>query len=65
MLVIYVGQQPPSSLTPKYRGGADQILLPRNWSSDWVSSVRDGQTGRIYSYDEFKTEFPEQVTRGK
>jgi filamentous hemagglutinin len=59
-----VGQQPPSSLTPKYRGGADQVLLPRNWSTDWVKSVRDGKTGIVYSLDEFKAAFPDQVTRG-
>ncbi|WP_338590384.1 hypothetical protein VXM60_19375 [Shewanella khirikhana] len=60
-----VGQQPPNSLVPKYRGGADQILLPRNWATDWVKSVRDGKTGIVYSFDEFKTAFPDQVSRGK
>jgi len=59
-----VGQQPPNSLTPKYRGGADQILLPKSWSTDWVKSVRDGKTGIVYSLDEFKAAFPDQVTRG-
>ncbi|SHG12251.1 hemagglutinin repeat-containing protein [Pectobacterium carotovorum] len=60
-----VGEQPPLSTNPKYTGGADQILLPRNYSTDWIKSVRDGKTGKIYTYDEFKTKFPDQVTRGK
>ncbi len=59
-----VGQQPPDSSNPKYRGGADQILLPKNWSSDWVKTVRDGKTGTVYTLEEFKAAFPEQVTRG-
>jgi hypothetical protein len=59
-----VGEQPPSSSTPKYRGGADQILLPRDWSSDWVKSVRDGKTGKIYSLEEFQAKFPDQLKRG-
>jgi hypothetical protein len=59
-----VGEQPPSSSIPKYRGGADQILLPRNWSSDWVKSVRDGKTGKIYSLQEFQAKFPDQLRRG-
>ncbi|MNH15655.1 hypothetical protein D3C79_752710 [compost metagenome] len=59
-----VGQQPPNSLIPKCRGGVDQIILPRNWSMDWVRSVRDGKTGAIYTLDEFKAAFPDQMTRG-
>ncbi|GGB22167.1 hypothetical protein GCM10007414_39440 [Agarivorans gilvus] len=58
-----VGQQPPNSLTPKFRGGADQVLLPRNWSTDWVKFVRDGKTGIVYTFDEFKAAFPGQMTR--
>ncbi|MDE8756046.1 hypothetical protein PZA22_16290 [Pectobacterium polaris] len=60
-----VGEQPPVSTNPKYTVGADQILLPRNYSTDWIKSVRDGKTGKVYTYDEFKTKFPDQVTRGK
>jgi filamentous hemagglutinin len=60
-----VGQQPPSSATPKYRGGADQILLPKDWSPSWVKSIRDGKTGKVYTYEEFKAAFPDQVTRSK
>lgn len=61
----FVGEQPPLSKNPKYSGGADQILLPRNYSFDWIKSIRDGKTGKVYSYDEFKKAFPEQVSRGK
>ncbi|MFJ5501009.1 hemagglutinin repeat-containing protein, partial [Pectobacterium sp. CHL-2024] len=60
-----VGEQPPLDANPKYSGGADQILLPRNYSTDWIKSVRDGKTGKVYTYDEFKAKFPDQVTRGK
>jgi filamentous hemagglutinin len=57
------GEQPPSSINPKYRGGADQILLPRNWPNEWVQSIRDGKTGTSYSYDEFVKKFPDQIRR--
>ncbi|MBC8954444.1 hypothetical protein [Xenorhabdus sp. PB62.4] len=57
-----VGKQPPSSDTPKYRGGGDQILLPRDYPMDWVKSIRDGKTGKVYTYEEFKVAFPDQVT---
>ena len=63
--VGFVAEQPPLSNAPKYDGGADQILLPRNYPVEWIKSVRDGKTGKVYTYDEFKREFPEQVTRGK
>jgi hypothetical protein len=58
-----VGQQPPTSASPKYTGGADQILLPQNYSSDWVKSIRDGKTGKVYTLDEFQKAFPKQVKR--
>ncbi|MBD3607154.1 hemolysin BL-binding protein [Dickeya solani] len=57
-----VGEQKPGSEKPKYDGGADQILMPRNYSSEWIKSVRDGKTGKVYTYDEFRKSFPEQVT---
>lgn len=57
-----VGEQKPGSEKPKYDGGADQILMPRNYSSEWIKSVRDGKTGKVYTYDEFRKAFPDQVT---
>jgi len=46
-----------------YGGNADQILLPRGYPADqWVRSIRDTQTGRVYTYDEFAAAFPNQVT---
>ncbi|WP_422879954.1 hemagglutinin repeat-containing protein [Pectobacterium zantedeschiae] len=57
-----VGEQKPGSEKPKYDGGADQILMPRNYPSEWIKSVRDGKTGKVYTYDEFRKAFPEQVT---
>ncbi|VEB97017.1 Possible hemagglutinin (DUF638) [Cedecea lapagei] len=63
--VGHAGEQPPRSTDPKYTGGADQILLPRSYPTEWIKSIRDGKTGQVYSYDEFKSKFPEQVTRGQ
>ncbi|NRN30904.1 hypothetical protein, partial [Photorhabdus heterorhabditis] len=61
-----VGEQPPLSNNPNYIGGADQILLPRNYPMDWIKSIRDGKTGNIYTYEEFKKAFPDQITnKGK
>ncbi|MGM3184500.1 DUF6862 domain-containing protein [Dickeya oryzae] len=57
-----VGEQKPGSEKPKYDGGADQILMPRNYPSEWIKSVRDGKTGKVYTYDEFRKSFPDQVT---
>lgn len=58
-----VGQQPVSSATPKYKGGADQILLPRDYPSSWVKSIRDGKTGKVYTYKQFEKAFPDQIKR--
>ena len=60
-----VAEQPPSSKTPKYRGGGDQILLPRDYPTKWVKSIRDGKTGKVYTIDEFKKEFPDQFRARK
>ena len=59
-----VGEQPVGGKvngTYKYRGGADQILLPRNWDTSWVKSVKDKKTGITYSLKEFKQKFPDQI----
>ncbi len=58
-----VGQQPPFVGAPKYSGGADQVLLPQNWPKEWVKSIKDGKTGLVYSYDEFRSKFSHQITR--
>ena len=60
-----VAEQPVGSANPKYRGGGDQVLLPMDYSLQWVRSVRDGKTGRIYSIDEFKKLFPDQFRGGR
>ena len=60
---IHVGRvapQPVGATGPKYRGGADQVLLPRDYPDTWIKSVRDGKTGKIYTGAEFKAKFPEQ-----
>lgn len=58
-----VGKQPVDSNYPKYKGGADQILLPRNFPKEWVKSIKDGKTGKTYSFDEFNDLFPNQISR--
>lgn len=55
-------QQKPGSEKPKYDGEADQILMPGNYPSEWIKSVRDGKTGKVYTYDGFRKSFPDQVT---
>ncbi|WP_259779861.1 hypothetical protein [Aestuariispira ectoiniformans] len=60
-----VAEQPVNSESPKYRGNADQILLPRNYPTEWIRNVRDGQTGRVYTIDEFRAEFPDQFRSGQ
>ncbi len=52
-----VGPWPPES--PKYMGGADQIILRHGYPENaWVQSVKDLNTGKIYTYGEFKNAFP-------
>ena len=58
-----VAEQPVGVKNPKYKGNADQVLLPKDYSIDWVKSVRDGKTGKVYTIDEFKTLFPEQFRK--
>jgi len=45
----------------KYKGGTDQILLPLNYSEEWVKSITDFKTKNIYSLKEFKEKFPTQI----
>jgi LysM repeat protein len=54
-----VGKQPPDAIIPKYNGGDDQILLPRNYDINWIKKIIDTKTGKSYSLNEFKkiTEF--------
>ncbi len=42
---------------------ADQILLPQNFPSSWIKSIKDGKTGKVYTYEEFKRKFPEQIKK--
>jgi len=58
-----VAEQPVGVKNPKYKGNADQVLLPKGYSIDWVKSVRDGKTGKVYTIEEFKTLFPKQFRK--
>jgi len=44
-----------------YSGGADQILLPLNYPESWVKNVKDLKTGKIYTIEEFKKQFPQLI----
>jgi filamentous hemagglutinin len=55
-----VAEQPVRATSPKYRGGADQVLLPRDYPDTWIKSIRDGKTGRNYSLNELKKLYPDQ-----
>lgn len=45
-------------------GGADQVLLPRDWDySNWVKSIVDKQTGKAYTFEDFKEVFPNIITK--
>lgn len=52
-----VGPWPPDN--PKYLGGEDQIVLPRIYPENvWVKQIKDKQTGKLYSYGDFRIAFP-------
>src|SRR5690606_38193996 len=57
-----VGPQTSSNGNQYLAGGADQVLLPLQWTpSLWVSKVTDRETGIEYSYNEFVNTFPEYI----
>ena len=52
-----VGPWPPKA--PEYMGGADQIIVKYGYpESVWVQSIKDFKTGKIYTYGEFRSTFP-------
>lgn len=55
-----VGPYPPDSPNP-LPGGADQILLPENYSHSWIKEIIDTQTGQTYTVDAFKADFPNLI----
>jgi hypothetical protein len=46
---------------PGYKGGADQLLLPLGYQESWVKRVKDLKSGRIYTLEEFKKAFSDQL----
>ena len=46
-----------------YKGGADQVLLPRNFPENWVQSIKDLKTGKSYTLEQFKSEFPQHLKK--
>jgi filamentous hemagglutinin len=55
---LNLGKIAPQSV---YSGGADQVLLPLGYPENWVKSIKDLKTGKIYSLEEFKISFPDQI----
>lgn len=47
----------------KYKGGADQILLPLDYPETWIKTIKDLKTKKVYTLSEFKKKFPKQVMK--
>jgi hypothetical protein len=62
--VLNIGKVAPqtsrSGNSVYHRGEADQVLLPQDYPTSWITSIRDGKTGITYSLDEFQALFPDQ-----
>jgi hypothetical protein len=55
-----VGPYPPGTVGA-LPGGADQVLLPENYSHSWISKIVDTQNGQTYTVAQFKQTFPNLV----
>lgn len=42
-------------------GGADQVLLPENWSEEWVVGYRFVTSEPLMNYPEYSTEKPNEI----
>lgn len=47
---LYVGRIEEQA---SYKGGADQILLPKDYPSEWIRTIRDLKTGKVYTFEEY------------
>lgn len=57
-----VGPQTSTNGLQTLAGGGDQIILPYQWNTQWVSKIVDKTTGKIYnSVSDFKIDFPNLV----
>lgn len=55
-----VGSQKSTSGAQSLPGGADQVILPYQWNTDWVTRIVDSSTGKVYnSVSEFAIDFPD------
>ncbi|MEC3908214.1 hypothetical protein VOI54_14380 [Tamlana sp. 2201CG12-4] len=45
---------------PEFMGGADQVIISRFDFPEnvWVETIKDLKTGKIYTYGEFRLQFP-------
>ena len=54
-----VGSQTSKNGLQTLGGGADQLILPYKWNTQWVTKILDKTTGKIYnSISEFAIDFP-------
>ena len=59
-----VAPQTSSDGLQKLSGGGDQILMPQTWNPEsWVKNVIDTETGKTYTFSEFKEAFPDIIIR--
>lgn len=47
---LYVGRIEEQA---SYKGGADQILLPKDYPSEWIRTIRDLKTEKVYIFEEY------------
>jgi hypothetical protein len=57
-----VGPQTSTNGLQNLAGGGDQVILPFQWNTQWVTKVVDKTTGKVYnSVSEFAVDFPNMV----
>jgi hypothetical protein len=57
-----VGPQTSTNGLQTLAGGGDQVILPFQWNTQWVTKVVDKTTGKVYnSVSEFAVDFPNLV----
>ncbi|WP_430612005.1 fibronectin type III domain-containing protein [Flavobacterium sp. JP2137] len=59
---MHIGKVGPQTSTNGLQtlvGGSDQIILPYQWDTKWVTKITDNETGKVYnSVKEFLIDFP-------
>lgn len=62
---MHIGKVGPQTSTNGLQtlvGGSDQIILPYQWNTKWITKITDKETGKIYnSVEEFVNNFPNLI----